>query len=196
MNKLWGVYAGVVLDVRDPKRLGRVRVRLTAREVAGLERRWARLATLMAGSHRGTWFVPDVDDEVLVAFEGGDARRPYVVGALWNASAKPPERMDAAGQNTRRVIRTAGGATIVLEDGPNRVEIADANGNSIVLDSTGVTVTASGRLRVHASTVETEAGMQTVNAGMSKFSGIVQCDTLIANSVVAASYTPGAGNIA
>ena len=57
------------------------------------------------------------------------------------------------------------------------------------------TVTASAQVKVQASTVQVDAGMVTVNAGMSKFSGVVQCDTLISNSVVSASYTPGAGNI-
>ena len=57
------------------------------------------------------------------------------------------------------------------------------------------TVTASAKVTINASTVEISAGMVTVNAGMSKFSGVVQADTVISNSVVSASYTPGAGNI-
>ena len=59
----------------------------------------------------------------------------------------------------------------------------------------GVTVTAAGRVAVDAAQVDLTASVLTVNAGMSKFSGVVQCDTLIANSVVSASYTPGAGNV-
>jgi uncharacterized protein involved in type VI secretion and phage assembly len=192
---LHGVYEATVTDVLDPEALGRVRVRLTSRKVAGLERAWARLATLMAGDRRGTWFVPDVGDDVLVAFEAGDPRRPYVVGALWNASTPPPETMDAAGTNPRRVIATKGGTRITLDDGANRVEIRDANGNSIVLEPSGVSIVASAKLTISAAAVEVSAGMLTVNAGMSKFSGVVQSDTLIANSVVASSYTPGAGNI-
>jgi uncharacterized protein involved in type VI secretion and phage assembly len=195
MSELYGVYAAKVLDVRDPKGLGRVRVKLSAKEVSGLQRRWARLATLMAGSGSGSWFVPDPGDEVLVAFEGGDSRKPFVVGALWNPSAKPPERMDAAGRNTSRVLRTQGGQRIALTDGDHKIEITDANGNSIVLHAQGMTIQAAARLRISASTIEVDAGMLTVNAGMSKFSGMVQADTVIANSVVSASYTPGAGNI-
>jgi uncharacterized protein involved in type VI secretion and phage assembly len=192
---LHGVYEATVTDVLDPEGLGRVRVRLASRKVSGLERAWARIATLMAGDRRGTWFVPDVGDEVLVAFEAGDPRRPYVVGALWNASAPPPETMDAAGTNPRRVIATKGGTRITLDDGANRVEIRDANGNSIVLEPSGVSIVASAKLTISAAAVEVSAGMLTVNAGMSKFSGVVQSDTLITNSVVASSYTPGAGNI-
>ena len=62
-------------------------------------------------------------------------------------------------------------------------------------EAAGITVTASAKVTINASTVEVSAGMVTVNAGMSKFSGVVQCDTMISNAVVSASYTPGAGNV-
>jgi hypothetical protein len=65
----------------------------------------------------------------------------------------------------------------------------------VKLESAGITVTASAKVTVNASTAEISASMLTVNAGMSKFSGVVQADTVIANSVVGTSYTPGAGNI-
>ena len=82
-----------------------------------------------------------------------------------------------------------------MRDGPGAVVIKDSNGNSIELGTTGVRVTAAAGVFVAASKVEVSAGMVTVNAGMSKFSGVVQCDTLISNSVVSASYSPGAGNV-
>lgn len=195
MNDLYGVYEGTVVDVVDPESLGRVRVRLSSRKVPEVERSWARLATLMAGEERGTWFVPDKGDEVLVAFGEGDPRRPYVVGALWNSSAGPPESMDTAGMNQRRVIATRGGARIAIDDGTQRVEIRDANGNSIVLEPPGISIRCPAKLKVDAATIELSAGMLVVGAGMSKFSGVVQSDTLITNSVIASSYTPGAGNI-
>jgi len=93
------------------------------------------------------------------------------------------------------VLETAAGQRITLEDSPGSVLIEDNNGNTIRLDSTGVTITASGKVVVMSSQVNITAGMVTVDAGMTKFSGIVQVDTVIANSVVASSYTPGAGNI-
>jgi uncharacterized protein involved in type VI secretion and phage assembly len=177
---------------------------------------WARLATLMAGSERGSWFIPDPDDEVLVVFEAGDPRRPYVIGALWNGVDAPPETMDSSGSNEIKSLRsrngvkvtlddasgqekllleTPGGQMLQLKDGPGVVEISDSNGNSVTLDSGGVTVNASAAVTVQASTVEITAGSVTVNAGMSRFSGCVQADTLIATSVVGTTYTPGAGNI-
>jgi len=92
-------------------------------------------------------------------------------------------------------METPGGQSITLKDGPGEVEIVDSNGNSIKLETSGITVTSSAKVTINASTVEVSAGMVTVNAGMSKFSGVVQADTVITNSVVSASYTPGAGNI-
>ncbi len=65
----------------------------------------------------------------------------------------------------------------------------------ITLATSGITINASAKVVVNASTVDLNAGMVAVNAGMARFSGVVQCDTLISNSVVSASYTPGAGNI-
>jgi uncharacterized protein involved in type VI secretion and phage assembly len=158
--------------------------------------------------------VPDVDDEVLLAFEGGNPRRPYVVGSLWNGSDAPPETMDdnnnlktilsRAGIRitmddsdgaVKLTLETPGGNSVVLDDGQTALTVQDASGNSIKLETSGITVTSSGKVTINASTMEISAGMLTVNAGMSKFSGVVQCDTLISNAVVSASYTPGAGNV-
>jgi uncharacterized protein involved in type VI secretion and phage assembly len=213
-----GVYPALVSDVKDPDSQGRVKVRLpwAPDSDGGSYEAWARLATLMAGNNRGTWLVPDKDDEVLVAFEAGDPRRPYVLGAMWNGSDAPPESMDGGGNNDKKVIRsrngvkitlddqdgqeklileTPGGQKLTLADGPGSVEVVDSNGNSVKLESSGITVTASAKVTVNASTAEISAGSLTVNAGMSRFSGVVQADTVITNSVVSSSYTPGAGNI-
>ena len=95
----------------------------------------------------------------------------------------------------RFIAETPGGQRVTLSDGPGVVRVEDANGNSLEMASSGITITASAKVTVTASSVEVSAGMVTLNAGMSKFSGVVQCDTLISNAVVSASYTPGAGNI-
>jgi len=125
MKEHGGVHPAIVVDNVDPANSGRVKVRLPQVLVAGdsAHEAWARIATLMAGANRGTWFIPDVGDEVVVAFEQGNLDRPYVIGSLVNA------------------------------------------------------------------------GVVTVSAAISRFSGVVQCDTLISNSVVSQSYIPGAGNI-
>lgn len=214
----YGVYAALVTDIVDPDGQGRVRIRLPwSPDPSGKAyEAWARLGTWMAGSNRGAWFIPDPGDEVIVAFEAGDTRRPYVLGGVWNGRDAPPESMDGAGRNEKKVLRsrngvvvtlddadgresltltTPGGQSVRLADGPGTIEIRDSNGNSVELATSGVTVTASAKVTVQASQVEISAGMVSVSAGMSRFSGVVQADTVITNSVISASYTPGAGNI-
>lgn len=213
-----GVHTALVTDLRDPDNQGRVKVRLPwLPDSAGAAcELWARLSTLMGGNNRGSWFIPDVDDEVLVAFEGGDLRRPFVIGALWNGRDAPPQQMDGSAQNNLKVLRsrngvkltmddsqgqeqfileTPGGQKVTLKDGPGAIDIEDSNGNSVKLETSGITVNASAKVTVQASLVEVSASMVTVDAGMSKFSGVVKADTVICNSIISASYTPGAGNI-
>jgi uncharacterized protein involved in type VI secretion and phage assembly len=217
-GRWYGCYPALVSDVRDPDGQGRVKLTLPWSPDTGSGRyeAWARLATMMGGNNRGSWFVPDVNDEVLVVFEGGDTRRPYVVGGLWNGTDAPPQTMDGGGNNDLKVLRsrngvkitlddasgqekliceTPGGQKITLKDGPGVVEVVDSNGNSVKMESAGITVTASAKVTINASQVAVSAGMVTVDAGMSRFSGVVQADTVISNSVISASYTPGAGNI-
>ena len=217
-GRWYGAFPALVTDIVDPEGLGRVKIALPwSPDTAGSRyETWARLATFMAGNNRGSWFIPDVDDEVLIVFEGGDPRRPYVIGSLWNGKDKPPESMDGAGKNFKKVLRsrngvkltmddtdgreqfileTPGGQKLTLKDGPGAVEIVDSNGNSIKMEASGITITASAKVTINASQVAVSAGMVTVDAAMSKFSGVVQCDTMISNSVISASYTPGAGNI-
>jgi uncharacterized protein involved in type VI secretion and phage assembly len=212
MATLNGVYSASVVDNRDPDGLARVLVRVSAPTDVLAGDLWARVATMMAGRNRGTWFVPEVGDEVLVAFERGEAKEAYVIGALWNAKARPPTespadvklirsrngvtlRIREDRNNNALILETPGGQRITLQDNPGSVRIEDANGNAVVLSASGMTVNASATVTVNASRVELSAGLVTVNAGMSRFSGVVQCETMISNSVISASYSPGAGNI-
>src|SRR3954466_10094844 len=115
-GRWYGVYPALVSDNNDPDGQGRVKVTLPWSPDTGSERYevWARLATMMGGNNRGTWFIPDVNDEVLVMFEAGDPRRPYVVGGLWNGSDSPPDSMDGGGNNYRKVIRSRNGVKVTL----------------------------------------------------------------------------------
>lgn len=215
-GRWYGCHVALVTDLVDPDGQGRIKVTLPWSADGKGERydAWARVATLFAGNNRGSWFMPDTGDEVLVVFEGGDVRRPCVVGGLWNGADAPPESADA--NNARKVIRsrngvlitiedrdgqeqirldTPGGCSVTLKDGPGSIELKDSNGNSVKLESAGITVDAALKVKVNATQVEVSAAMLTVNAGMSKFSGVVQADTVITNTIIAATYTPGAGNI-
>lgn len=212
MRKFYGVFPALVIDNVDPINLGRVQVRFQL--IGVTSEPWARMVTLMAGENRGTWFIPDVGDEVLVAFEAGDVRQPYIIGSMWDATRLPPETM--ARNNNKKLLRsrngvrvilddqssqesfiveTPGGQRVTLKDGPGLIEIMDSNGNSVRLESSGITVNVSSKVTINATTIEISSGMVTVNSGMARFSGVVQCDTLISNSVTSASYSPGSGNI-
>jgi uncharacterized protein involved in type VI secretion and phage assembly len=216
----YGVYPALVTDVVDPDSQGRVKVKLPWSPDPEADNTryetWARLATMMAGGDRGTFFIPDVNDEVLVAFEGGNPRRPYVIGAVWNGQDTPPEQMDGAGKNYLKTIlsrqgvritlddtdgavklrlETPNGQSVVLSDEDNSIVAEDSNGNSIKMDTSGITVTAALEVKIQASTVEIDASMVTVNAAFSQFSGVVQCSALITDAVVGTTYTPGVGNI-
>src|SRR4051812_31769405 len=83
-GRIYGVVVGVVTNNQDKEGLGRVKVKFPWLSDAD-ESNWARIATPMAGASRGVFFLPEVDDEVLVVFEQGLVSRPYVLGGLWNA---------------------------------------------------------------------------------------------------------------
>lgn len=137
-----GVVVGVVTNNQDPEKMGRVKVKFPWLSDAD-ESNWARVAAPMAGKDRGVYFLPEVDDEVLVAFEHGDARFPYVVGALWNGKDTPPAD-NADGKNNVRVIKSRSGHVIRLtdEDGKEKIEIIDkSEKNSIVIDTSKNTLT-------------------------------------------------------
>lgn len=217
-GRWYGVCSALVVDIKDPDKQGRVKITLpwSPDALGGRYEAWARLATLFGGNQRGSWFVPDVDDEVLVSFEQGDPRRPYVLGGLWNGKDAPPQTMDGAGKNDKKVLcsrngvkvtfddqkgqetlmlETPGGQKITMKDGPGAVTVEDSNGNSVKFETSGVTVTASIKVTVNASTVAVSAGMVTVDAGTSKFSGMVIADTVMCNTIISAAYLPGAGNM-
>jgi len=212
-----GVQLAQVTSIDDPERLNRVKLRLAA--VSGTSNQegelWARVSTLFAGNDRGAFWMPDVDDEVVVAFVQGDSRMPIVLGGLWNGTSRAPETLQPG--NYRKVVRSRNGNRIVLDDTPgqekviietpagNRITLSDGGGSAVTIEDRfgntttmaggGVTVRTGSKLTIEASQIEVTAALVQVNAAMSKFSGIVQCDTLITNSVVSAAYTPGAGNI-
>ena len=131
----YGVEVGIVTNVQDPQKLGRIKVQLP-RLPDGPESDWARVAQPAAGAGRGFYWLPEVGDEVLVAFELGQANRPYVLGALWNGKDKPMNGA-YADDNTTRMIQTKSGHKIVLCDksGEEKIVIADKSGNrSITFD--------------------------------------------------------------
>jgi uncharacterized protein involved in type VI secretion and phage assembly len=211
-------YLGEVVSVQDPANQSRVQVRLFSFDGPADQDGpiWARVAVPFAGAGSGAFLLPDVGDEVLISFVQGDSRLPIVVGGLWNGAAQAPEQLggdrtdrwslvgkagsriaivEAAPGNATISFETANGVTGTLTDsGGGQIELKAA-GNTITIDSGGVSVQAAAQVSVQASQVEVKAGQVTVNAAVSNFSGMVRCDVLQATTVIASTYPPGAGNI-
>lgn len=134
-RRINGVAVGVVTDNQDPEELGRVKVEFPWL-ASGSESTWAKIATFMAGGEYGAFFLPEVDEEVLVAFEQGDINHPYIIGALWNTRDAPPET-NTDGANNIRVIRSRNGHELVFNDderGGAKLEIRTSSGHQIILD--------------------------------------------------------------
>jgi uncharacterized protein involved in type VI secretion and phage assembly len=204
-----GVVIGTVKNLEDPNNLGRIEVEFPWLSDSN-KSYWARTATLMAGSRRGSWFMPEKDDEVLVAFEHGKTQNPYIIGFLWNGVDKPPnegidskvrrlqtvsghilEFDDRPGQ-TRILIKTQGGQQIELKDLPAGVTLSTQSGNQISITNTGITLSClAGTLTVNCLQANINASvLLNVNAPVSQFNGVVK-----AAAIVSPIYTPGIGNL-
>ena len=118
-HKIYGVVTGTVINLFDPAALGRVQVQIDAIDSLDLSP-WARIATPMTGVLSGTYFIPSVGDEVLVAFEHGDPNAPYIIGSLWNALHPPPFPSPLMQQ---RAIRTPTGNQIGFREVPPAITI-------------------------------------------------------------------------
>jgi uncharacterized protein involved in type VI secretion and phage assembly len=170
-----GVAVAVVTQNQDDEHLCRVKVSYPWHDKPR-ESYWARLAMPMAGNGRGVVMIPEVGDEVLVAFEREDLRFPYVIGALWNGKDKPP-LANEDGKNDKRIVRSRKKHYLLFDDGERGVvELAHENGgmvrfsdDEIVLkdkkgnqlkienSSGAITLQANGQLKIKAATISIEA---------------------------------------
>jgi len=156
-GRIYGVVVGIVTNNKDPDGMGRVKVKFPWLSDQD-ESWWARIATMMAGSGRGSYFLPEVNDEVMIAFEHGDVRFPYVLGALWNGQDSPPTT-NSDGQNNIRVIKSRSGHIVRLDDtnGNEKIEVIDKTGsNSITIQSSdnSITITANGTVKIVGQSIE------------------------------------------
>ncbi len=168
-----GAVVGIVTNISDPRQLGRVKVKFPWLE-ENEESNWARMASPMAGNGSGFFVLPEINDEVLIAFEHGDILRPFVIGMLWNGRDKPPltttqavgggkvnQRvwqsrtghqilLDDTRSGEKVIVRSKNGHVIELDDsaGAQRITIKDSAGNLIELDATqnSITIDAQGNL--------------------------------------------------
>jgi uncharacterized protein involved in type VI secretion and phage assembly len=139
-----GITVGIVTDLDDPEKIGRVQVRFPHLE--DQRSYWARLVTLMAGPNRGAYFCPEVDDEVLVALEHGDPRRAYILGGLWSKPDPPPKGDGQTTQNNWRFVRSRSGHLLKFNDTSDAeaIEILDKDGaRRVVIDSANQKITVA-----------------------------------------------------
>ena len=189
-NQINGVVVGIVTNNKDPDGMGRIKVTFPTLSDDD-ESFWARMSTLMAGKDRGSFFIPEVEDEVLVAFGHGDIDDPYIIGALWNGVDTPPETNSDGKNNIRKIksrsgheiifndekqkekleIHTNKGHTITLDDssGAEKISITDKTENNLIeIDSVqkSITIESTMKLNIKSKMVEIESdGMMTIKAG-------------------------------
>jgi uncharacterized protein involved in type VI secretion and phage assembly len=213
-------YLAKVVKVKDSDKPNQVQVRLLNYDGVAQQDGpiWARVALPFAGKNRGLFMLPDEGDEVLVQFVNGDSRFPVVVGGLWNGKSPAPaalggDKVDRwlivskAGSKISIVEPDGGQPTISIEtpggvkgtftdESGGKIELTLANATSkITMDSSGVSVNTNGQFQVQANSVSITSGTVDVSASISSFTNMLQCDTHQATTVIAATYTPGAGNV-
>src|SRR6476646_239155 len=144
MKRYPGVVTGIVKNLNDPDGQGRIELQFPWLSDS-VRSSWAPVASALAGKERGAFFMPEIDDEVLVAFEHGDINHPFIVGFLWNGVDKPPET-----KTKNRIIKTPGGHELRFEDdSPGKISIKSAGGLQIVMDDSGagsITLQGGGRI--------------------------------------------------
>jgi len=168
-QRFYGVAEAIVVDNDDPEKEGRIKLKLPWFD-AEMVSDWCRVRQAYAGNGYGMYLVPEVGDEVLVAFIHGDLRLPVVLGGLWNGKDKPST---ARGDGKDpKLLRTRKGHEVLLDDsdGAEKIVIVDSGGNNrIVIDASGDSITVespNGKLLLRGREVEIEAtqGMK-VTAG-------------------------------
>lgn len=206
-DALQALHLATVLDNRDPDNRGRIKVRLA---VGDLEL-WAAVLTNGAGQDYGVSLLPKIDEKVVLAFISPEVA--VVMGSLWSGGDSHPQ--EAREAEDVYCIRTPSGSQLKFDDTEDakidiktssgyHLEISEAEGGKVLIEkgsesiefsNAEIKINASSKVSIEAAQLKISAGMVEVEAGMSKFSGVVKCDTLISNAVVSSSYTPGAGNI-
>lgn len=186
-----GVAVAIVRENKDSSGLGRVRVSYPWHDQPR-ESYWARIAAPMAGKDQGLYLLPEVDQEVLVCFERGDVRFPYVIGCLWNGKEQSPVKNDD-GKNDQRILKTRKGHKLAFDDGSrgklslelndgkkleiddDGIRLEDGKGNKLSIDSNGGAVqleaVASLQLKAPKIAIEASASLSLKSDGEASLNG-------------------------
>jgi uncharacterized protein involved in type VI secretion and phage assembly len=164
-GRVEGVATGIVTNNKDDEGLGRIKVRYPWREDRQ-DSYWARPARPGAGNDRGVFWLPEVGDEVLLAFDKGKIEHPYYLGSLWNGKDKPPAG-NSDGENNTRLIRTRSGHEFRLFDkaGQETVELKSKGGHHLLLDDSSGSATieikdSSGSNKIVIKTAENSISIE------------------------------------
>lgn len=162
-----GVYTGFVTDNKDPENLGRVKVKVPIIDDQK-ELGWSRVSTFMGGDSRGALFIPEIGDEVIIAFLLGDIRSPIVIGSLWNNVEKPPEGKND--QNDIRKIKTRAGHEVIFNDvkKDGGITIKTSAGHQIQLDDKQKNIEIKTSSGAQVLKMDGQGGSITVNSGTTK----------------------------
>jgi uncharacterized protein involved in type VI secretion and phage assembly len=152
-TRFYGLYRGVVTDNDDPQSLGRVKANVPA-VLGSVESGWAMPCVPYAGDQVGIAFLPEVGSGVWIEFEGGDLSFPVWVGCYWRASELPSDVAPDV-----KVIATVSPLELKLDDSAGSLTITDSNGNTVTLDSSGITLSNGGQqVVVDSSSVSVNSG--------------------------------------
>ncbi len=169
-----GVVVGIVKSFEDPESEGRIQLQFPW--LSDTQRSyWAPVAAFHAGKGRGAFFMPELGDEVLVAFEHGDFDHPFIVGFLWNGVDRPPES-----DTKNRIILTPGGHTLRFEDGDNKkkVILKSSGGHQVVLDDSSsaqsITITTQGNQQMVLSDLNQSIKLQGGGRSIEMSAGMVK----------------------
>lgn len=143
---------GKITEVVDPENLGRVKVRYPHLDDTLTE--WSPVASIMAGAGRGCFFMPEIDDEVLVSPQHGDWNHPFIIGFVWNPVQTPPSQ-----DPRQRMICSKNQHKLIFLDSTPKdgnqggIVLMDAHGNSICMTDWGIDIHSPGTIRIQAGTV-------------------------------------------
>jgi type VI secretion system secreted protein VgrG len=114
--------------------LGRIQVQMAWQKDNSESTPWIRMTNPHAGGGKGHYFVPEIGEEVLVGFEGGNAEKPYALGAMYNGNESSGF---ATPNNDFKVTQTRTGIKIVMNDASKSMLLEDPSGNTVLMDGNG-----------------------------------------------------------
>jgi uncharacterized protein involved in type VI secretion and phage assembly len=152
-TRYYGLYRGIVTNNDDDQSLGRIKAQVPT-VLGDVESGWCMPCVPYAGDQVGIAFLPEVGSGVWIAFEGGDVSYPVWVGSFWRSGELPSDVGPAT-----KVIVTKAPLELKLDDDGESVEITDSNGNTVTLDSSGITLSKGGQqVVVSDSSVSVNSG--------------------------------------